>query len=79
MAAIPQRARRAEAALLGAVWSLASIEQAMAALKQDFQPIGDMRASAAYRQEVAGNLLKRFFLEQGSPTSPLRVEALAAD
>jgi xanthine dehydrogenase small subunit len=79
MAPVPQRARHAEAALAGATWSLGSIEAAMAALASDFQPITDMRASAAYRGRVAGNLLKRFFLEQSGATAALRIEALAAD
>jgi xanthine dehydrogenase small subunit len=79
MAPVPQRARHAEAALAGATWSLASIEAAMAALAKDFRPITDMRASAAYRERVAGNLLKRFFLEQSGTTAALRVEAVAAN
>jgi xanthine dehydrogenase small subunit len=79
MAAIPQRARATEAALLGAPWTLGSIEAAIVALAKDFQPIADMRASAAYRARVAGNLLKRFFLEQQATGSPLRVEAVEAD
>eukprot|EP01035_Chromulina_nebulosa_P061698 gene61698-84386_t len=36
---------------------------AVAALRAEFQPISDMRASAAYRQTVLGNLLQRFWLE----------------
>jgi len=36
---------------------------AIAALRRDFQPISDMRASASYRSEVLGNLLQRFWLE----------------
>jgi xanthine dehydrogenase small subunit len=79
MAPVPQRARHAEAALVGASWSLEAIEASMAALTLDFHPITDMRASAAYRERVAANLLKRFFLEQGAGTAALRVEALTAD
>ncbi len=78
MAPTPKRARHAEAALAGADWSLAGIEPAMAALALDFQPISDMRASAAYRARVASNLLKRFFLEHSGASGPLRVEALVA-
>ena len=36
---------------------------ATAALRAEFQPISDMRASATYRQTVLGNLLRRFWLE----------------
>ncbi|HEX2257997.1 MAG TPA: xanthine dehydrogenase small subunit [Afifellaceae bacterium] len=70
MAATPMRARAAEAALSGAEWSEASVEGACAALEQDFQPIGDMRASAAYRRIAAKNLLRRFWLENGADDRP---------
>jgi xanthine dehydrogenase small subunit len=79
MGPTPQRARHAEAALAGARWSAAGIEAATAALAQDFQPIGDMRASAAYRGRVAGNLLKRFFLEHSGTAVALRVTAVSAE
>ena len=35
----------------------------MAQLRAEFSPISDMRASSAYRTEVLGNLLQRFWLE----------------
>ncbi len=35
----------------------------MATLRAEFSPISDMRASAAYRSEVLGNLLQRYWLE----------------
>ncbi len=63
MAAIPKRAAACEAALVGKVWTLAAAEAAGAALAADFAPIGDMRASAAYRAKVAANLLTRFWHE----------------
>jgi xanthine dehydrogenase small subunit len=50
---------------------------AAAALRVEFQPISDMRASAAYRQTVLGNLLQRFWLEsQGLNT--INLESLNA-
>jgi xanthine dehydrogenase small subunit len=67
MAAIPARAYAAERALLGAPWTLSAIEAAAAALAQDFQPLTDWRASSAYRLQVAGNLLRRFYHEHGEP------------
>lgn len=69
MAATPKRAAHAEATLFGQPWSETSIDAAMAAMAQDYQPISDMRASAAYRARVAANLLKRFYLEHrnGAP------------
>jgi xanthine dehydrogenase small subunit len=63
MAAIPKRATQTEQALLGQIWSEPLIEQAIQALQQDFQPLSDMRASAQYRQLVAANLLRKFYLE----------------
>ena len=63
MAAVVKRAAAAEAALLGKPWSEASVTLAQAALADDFKPLSDMRASAAYRLQVAQNLLRRFWLE----------------
>jgi len=63
MAAIVKRAAKAEAALLGQPWTQASVNAAKAALAEDFTPLSDMRASAAYRLQVAQNLLQRFWLE----------------
>jgi len=63
MAAIVKRAPAAERAVLGKAWTEEAVERASAALAQDFKPLTDLRASAAYRLTVAGNLLRRFWLE----------------
>ena len=63
MAATPKRAAQAEAQLSGQPWSQATMQNAMAALAQDYAPLSDMRASSAYRMKAAQNLLKRFWLE----------------
>ncbi|MGS5085762.1 xanthine dehydrogenase small subunit [Hydrogenophaga sp. A37] len=63
VAATPARAHQTEAALLGQPWNADTVMAAAAALRAEFQPISDMRASAAYRQTVLGNLLQRFWLE----------------
>ncbi|WP_066271915.1 xanthine dehydrogenase small subunit [Hydrogenophaga palleronii] len=63
VAATPARARQTEAALRGQTWSTATVKAGIAALRAEFQPISDMRASAAYRQTVLGNLLQRYWLE----------------
>ncbi|MGY4830495.1 xanthine dehydrogenase small subunit [Sphaerotilaceae bacterium SBD11-9] len=63
MAATVKRAAEAEAALIGQAWSQENVKRAQAALAQDFAPLTDMRASAAYRLQVAQNLLQRFWLE----------------
>jgi xanthine dehydrogenase small subunit len=70
MAAIPKRATKAEAALTGAMlrdsqaWS-----RAFAALRGDFNPIDDHRASARYRNETAHALLGKALIEAAGTTS----------
>ncbi|RYX89661.1 MAG: xanthine dehydrogenase small subunit [Comamonadaceae bacterium] len=63
VAATPVRATQTEAALLGQPWTADTAMAAAASLRAEFQPISDMRASAAYRSEVLGNLMQRFWLE----------------
>jgi len=72
MAATPRRAPNCEAALTGAPFIEATIARAATALQEDFDPLTDVRGSAAYRQEAAGNLLWRLWhREQGEPVSVL--------
>ena len=73
MAGTPQRARAAEAALTGRPFDADAARDAAAALAQDFQPLSDMRASAAYRLTVAGNLIVKFQLAQTMPLGAVRV------
>ncbi len=63
MAGTVKRAALAEAAVAGQPWNETTLQAAQAALAQDFQPLSDMRASAAYRLQVAKNLLRRLWLE----------------
>ena len=81
VAPTPVRARRAQAALLGRPWSEEAARAAADALRAEFQPISDMRASAAYRSEVLGNLMQRFWLESqgasGINLESFTLEALA--
>ena len=63
LAATVRRAEQAEAALTGQAWNEASVECACEALARDFDPIDDMRASAAGRLLACQNLLRRFLLE----------------
>jgi xanthine dehydrogenase small subunit len=77
MAATPRRAFACEAALLGRPWNDATVEIAVAALGQDFQPISDMRASAAYRMLAARNLLRKTFAETHLPLTATRVLEVA--
>ncbi len=64
LAGIACRARGAERALTDGGWRHAGIEAAVAALGADFRPLSDLRASGDYRLRTAGNLLRRFYLQQ---------------
>ena len=76
MAATPRRASGCEAALVGQPFSEATIVAAAEALKADFNPLSDVRGTAAYRIEAAAALLWRLWhREQGVATSVLDVEA----
>ncbi len=79
MAATSRRAPKAEAALTGQRWEQAALTAAMEALAGDYTPLGDMRASAAYRTTSAQNLLHRFWLETraDAPLAPSQLRAFA--
>ena len=63
-----------EAALLGLPLTPQGIAPALKAFAEDFQPLSDMRASAAYRLKVAQNLLTRYALERaGHPAHVLEI------
>jgi xanthine dehydrogenase small subunit len=75
MAGVPKRAAGTELALQGALlrdsraWA-----RAFAALREDFQPIDDHRASARYRAETAHALLGKALIEAaGTSSSRTRV------
>ena len=76
MAATVRRAPMAEAALRGLPWTETTLHAAMAALALDYAPLSDMRASAAYRLQVAQNLLRRLWL-QTRPDAPLPQRAVS--
>ncbi|PVH30040.1 xanthine dehydrogenase small subunit [Pararhodobacter oceanensis] len=76
MAGTPKRASAVEAALTGQPWTQDTVAAALPAFAQDYTPLSDMRASAAYRLTIAQNLLVRYILEdQGFDTRVLEVEA----
>ena len=81
MAAVVKRAALAEAEMLGQPWSEAAANAAAAALSRDFAPITDLRASASYRQRVAANLLRRFWLEtrRDAPLLPQQTSVFARE
>jgi CO/xanthine dehydrogenase FAD-binding subunit len=55
------RLSRVERALAGGV----SMDEAIRRLDEDIRPIDDLRSTAAYRRDVAVNLLRRFWAETG--------------
>ena len=73
MAATPKRASAAEAALVGQAWSEASVKRALEALREDFTPLTDMRASAEYRGKIAANLLMKLFVETTDEAAATRL------
>ncbi len=76
MAGIPKRASAVEVALIGQPWTEATVEAALPAFAADFQPLSDMRASAAYRLTTAQNMLRRYFAEMtGQATDLMQVSA----
>ena len=74
LAGVVKRAAAAEAALRGQPWNADAVARAQTAIADDFKPLTDMRASAAYRLQVATNLLQRFWLETRA-TDPLPASA----
>jgi xanthine dehydrogenase small subunit len=79
MSATPKRAAGAEQALLGAdLDERSSWSAAIAALAGDFTPLTDMRASAAYRAQVAANLLRKALIEVAGAEAPTRLGELVA-
>ena len=73
MAGIPKRARQCEKALTGRPWNLETIQAGQAALRRDYTPLSDMRASQTYRALAAENLLLKFFEETEEPLSRTRI------
>lgn len=69
MAATPKRSPHAEAALRGQKWGAEAFEAAAKALGEDFKPLSDWRATEYYRMQVAGNLLRRFYLDHNAATT----------
>ncbi|MDH0864547.1 xanthine dehydrogenase small subunit [Mitsuaria sp. GD03876] len=74
MAAIVKRAAKAEAAVAGRAWDEAASLAAAEALREDFSPMTDLRASASYRERAAANLIRRFWLETRA-NAPIAAES----
>ena len=61
VAAMPSRAKKTEAALLGKVWSAETIQNVLPILQTEFTPISDVRGTAEYRNGLITSLLEKFF------------------
>ncbi len=71
------RAPCAEAALIGAPWSLATIRAAARALQADIAPMDDARGSAAWRRDAAAGLLERIWWRfQRADVEPADLDAV---
>jgi xanthine dehydrogenase small subunit len=79
MAATPKRAEKAERALVGASLDApATWRRAREAINEDFTPLTDMRATAAYRKTIAANLLEKALMEISGARAPTRIGMLHA-
>jgi xanthine dehydrogenase small subunit len=73
MAPTPKRALACEAALKGKPWTRATVAEGQMALRRDYTPITDMRASKEYRSLAAEKLLLKLFVETTEADAETRV------
>ena len=71
VAAMPSRAKKTEAALLGKVWSAETIESVLPILRGEFTPISDVRGDAEFRRGLITSLLEKFFHSVGDEVTRL--------
>ena len=79
MAGVPARATNTEASLRGVRLDQPLPKAVGTALAEDFTPLSDLRASAAYRLQVAENLLQKMLLEASSDGDNLRLYESESD
>jgi xanthine dehydrogenase small subunit len=63
VAAMPSRAKKTEAALLGKIWSEETIASVLPILRTEFSPISDVRGSADFRSGLITSFLEKFYFE----------------
>jgi xanthine dehydrogenase small subunit len=76
MAATPARAKHTEAALINQPLTETTFTKAAARITQDFTPLSDFRATAAYRSQTAAGLVRRLGAQLIAPETPVEVFAL---
>lgn len=74
MAGTPKRAFATERYITGKPLNNSTLNNASHALSEDFSPLSDMRASAAYRMEMAQAMLRRLGQAEEMPTFVREVE-----
>jgi xanthine dehydrogenase molybdopterin binding subunit/xanthine dehydrogenase small subunit len=76
VAAMPTRARKTEAALLGSTWTAETIQHVLPILQAEFTPISDVRGSTEYRRGLITSFLEKFFAGESdhaiNSSSPLQ-------
>ena len=78
VAATPVRCQSLSDTLVGKAWQQSSVMNAgKTQLEQAFSPIDDVRASAAYRKQVLGNLWHRFWLETNSAQQAIATRVIS--
>jgi CO/xanthine dehydrogenase FAD-binding subunit len=65
VAATPVRLPRSEAAMEGAGPSIETADRAADTLRNEIQPIDDVRSTADYRREVAARVIHRLVRDEG--------------
>lgn len=81
VAAMPSRATKTEAFLVGKPWNDATLEGALAVLAGEFAPIADHRSGDVFRRRLVAGLFEKFFRGDASAAQdhPLVFEPSGAD
>jgi xanthine dehydrogenase molybdopterin binding subunit/xanthine dehydrogenase small subunit len=72
VAAMPTRALKTEAALLGKPWTAETAQGLLPILQSEFTPISDVRGAAEYRSALITSLLERFYFDSRLDRKPGR-------
>jgi len=75
VAAMPARALKTEAALLGKDWNDKTIQSVLPVLRAEFTPISDVRGTAEYRGGLITSLLEKFYSDSvGDEVTSLKLK-----
>jgi xanthine dehydrogenase molybdopterin binding subunit/xanthine dehydrogenase small subunit len=76
VAAVPVRARKTEAALIGKIWTEATLQAVLPIIRSEFVPISDVRGSAEYRTGLITGLLEKFYFDSAIDAATKSTPAL---